>query len=191
MIGGPTRRPADRAVFDRDQSHILAPAESDRHPIRAGTIEWSEPMTALDVLPTAKDLQKKLALAEAEKAAESARRAAAEEAEKKALLDHLSKPSGVSDEVRMQRAAAIIQRAVNNGQTEVFVGKFPNSLCTDRGRAINQAEPGWEKTLTGLPKELYEFWDKHLRPRGYKLRCQIVDFPGGMPGDVGITLSWS
>jgi hypothetical protein len=144
-----------------------------------------------DVLPSATDLQKKLALAEAGKAAESARRAAAEEAEKKALLEQLSKPSGVSDNVRMQRVAAIIQRAVNNGQTEVFVGKFPNHLCTDHGRAINQAEPGWERTLTGLPKELYEFWDKHLRPRGYKMRVQIVDFPGGMPGDVGITLSWS
>jgi hypothetical protein len=149
-------------------------------------------MTTLDdILPTAKALQTKIALAEAEKASESARRAAAEDAEKKALLEQLSKPAGVSDELRMQRVAAIIQRAVNNGQTEVFVGKFPNTLCTDHGRAINQAEPGWEKTLTGLPKELYDFWAKHLRERGYKLRVQIVDFPGGMPGDVGITLSWS
>jgi hypothetical protein len=120
-----------------------------------------------------------IALAEAEKAAESARRAAAEEAEKKALMDQLSKPSGVSDETRMQRVAEIIQRAVNNGHTEVFVGKFPNSLLTDHGRAINQGEAGWEKTPTGLPKELFEFWEKHLRPRGYKLRCQIVDSPGG------------
>ncbi len=143
-----------------------------------------------DVLPTAKDLQKKLALAEVEKAAETARRAAAEEAEKKALLEQLQKPSGISDKERMKRAAAIIQRAVANGQTEVFVGRFPNLLCTDRGRAINQAEPGWEKTLTGLPKELYEFWEKYLRPRGYRVRFQIVDFPGGMPGDVGVTLSW-
>jgi hypothetical protein len=143
-----------------------------------------------DVLPTAKDLQKKLALAEAEKAADTARRLAAEQAEKKALLEHFSKPSGVGDSERMKRAAAIIERAVNNGQTEVFVGRFPNQLCTDHGRAINQAEPGWEKTLTGLPKELYEFWEKHLRPRGYRLKCQIVDFPGGMPGDVGFTLAW-
>jgi hypothetical protein len=147
-------------------------------------------MSALDALPSAKDLQKKLALAEAEKAAESARRTAAEDAEKKALLDHLSKPSGVTDETRMERVAAIIQRAVNNGQTEVFVGKFPNSLCTDHGRAINQAEPGWEKTLTGLPKEMYEFWERRLKPLGYKLKVQIVDWPGGMPGDVGITLKW-
>ena len=91
----------------------------------------------------------------------------------------------------MKRAAAIIQRAANNGLTEVFVFRFPNQLCTDRGRAINQQEAGWESTLTGLPKELYEFWQKHLKPRGYKLRFQIVDFPGGVPGDVGVTLSWS
>jgi hypothetical protein len=190
-VGDPMTRPADRETFDRDQSNILRPGDFDRRPTRADCHITERNMTALDVLPTAKDLQKKLALAEAEKAAESARRAASEEAEKKALLDQLSKPSGVSDEVRMQRVAAIIQRAVNNGQTEVFVGKFPNNLCTDHGRAINQAEPGWEKTLTGLPKELYDFWAKHLRERGYRLRVQIVDFPGGMPGDVGVTLSWS
>ena len=143
-----------------------------------------------DVLPTTKDLQKKLALAEAEKAAESARRAAAEEAEKKKLLEGLSKPSGVSDEEHVKRAAAIIQRALANGQTEVLVLRFPNELCTDRGRAINQAEAGWEKSLTGLPQELYGFWEKHLRPRGYRLKAQILDFPGGIPGDVGVTLCW-
>jgi len=149
-------------------------------------------MTTLDdMLPSAKDLQKKLALAESEKAAEAARREAAEEAEKKAMLDHFAKPSGVSDEERMKRAAIVIQRAAGNGLTEVFVGRFPNQICTDRGRAINQAEPGWEKTLTGLPKELYDFWEKYLRARGYKLKVQIVDFPGGMPGDIGMTLSWS
>ena len=146
--------------------------------------------TVDDLLPTAKDLMKKLALAESEKAAESARRHAAQEAEKKALMDQLLKPSGVSDEERMRRAAAIIQRAVSNGLTETQVARFPNSLCTDRGRAINQAEPGWETTLTGLPKELYEFWAKHLRERGYKLQVQIVDFSGGVPGDFGMSLKW-
>lgn len=142
-------------------------------------------------LPSAEKMMEKLALAEAEKASEAARRHAAAEAEKKALLDKLSAPSGVSDEERMKRAAAIIERAVANGLTEVLLGRFPNSLCTDRGRAINQQEPGWEKTLTGLPKEVYEFWDRHLRPLGYKIRFQIVDFPDGMPGDVGITLKWA
>ena len=146
--------------------------------------------SALDALPTAKDLMKEIARKEAAKATDSMRAATAEEVEKKALIERLSKPSGVSDEERINRAAAIIKRAADNGKTEVEVGRFPNVLCTDHGRAINQQEQGWEKTLTGVPKELYEFWREHLRPRGYKLKLQIVDFPGGMPGDIGISLSW-
>jgi hypothetical protein len=145
----------------------------------------------LAALPSAKDLMKQIALKEAEKASDALRAQTAAEAEKKALLDKLSKPSGVSDDDRLARAAAIIKRAADNGLTEVFVGRFPNQLCTDRGRAINQQEPGWENTLTGLPKELFEFWQKFLKPRGYKLRFQIVDFPGGVPGDIGVSLSWS
>jgi molybdopterin-biosynthesis enzyme MoeA-like protein len=142
-------------------------------------------------LPTAQQVMEKLALAEAEKAAATARKQAELESEKKMLLEKITKPSGVSDDEALRRVAAIIERAVSNGLTEVQVYRFPNDLCTDRGRAINQQEPGWETTLTGLPKEMYEFWERQLRPRGYKLKCQIVDFPGGMPGDVGFTLKWA
>jgi hypothetical protein len=142
-------------------------------------------------LPTAQEMMQKLALAEAQKAESEARKHAAAEAEKKALLDKLTKPSGVSDEEALKRVALIVERAVSNGLTEVQVFRFPNSLCTDHGRAINQQEPGWQETLTGLPKEMYEFWDRQLRPLGYKLKVQIIDFPGGMPGDVGITLKWA
>src|SRR5947209_6245783 len=84
---------------------------------------------------------------------DKARKRAAAEAEKQALLDQLKKPSGVSDEEAVRRAIAIIERAVSNGRTEVQVYRFPNTLCTDKGRAINQQEPGWESTLTGVPKE--------------------------------------
>jgi hypothetical protein len=146
---------------------------------------------ASNMLPTAQELMEKLALAEAEKASEAVRKHAFAEAEKKALLDKLTKPSGVSDEEALKRVAVIVERAVTNGLTEVQVYRFPNTLCTDRGRAINQQEPGWESTLTGLPKEMYEFWDRQLRPLGYKLRVQIIDFSGGVPGDVGITLKWA
>jgi hypothetical protein len=143
-----------------------------------------------ELLPNAKDCMKKIAQVEGEKASEYMRAKSAAEAEKKALMDRLSAPSGVTDEERMKRAASIIKRAVDNGMTEVEVLRFPNQLCTDRGRAINQQEPGWENTLTGLPKELFHFWKQYLQPRGYKLRFQIVDFSGGIPGDVGVTLSW-
>jgi hypothetical protein len=143
-----------------------------------------------DLLPTAKDYMKKIAEVEAEEASKAMRKHAEAEAEKKALLDQLAKPSGVSDEERIKRGIRIIERAVSNGLTEVQIFRFPNNLCTDHGRAINQQEPGWEETLTGLPKELYQTWDKYFRPRGYRLRVQIVDFSGGVPGDVGMTLVW-
>jgi hypothetical protein len=150
----------------------------------------AKPEDPLAALPTAKDVMKQIALREAEKASAAAREMNAADAEKKALMEKFSKASGVSDEDRMARAAAIIKRAANNGMTEVLVVRFPNELCTDRGRAINQQEPGWENTLTGLPKELFEFWQKHMKPRGYRLRFQVIDFPGGVPGDIGVTLSW-
>lgn len=142
-------------------------------------------------LPTAQEVMEKLALAEAEKASQAVRKNAADEAEKKALIDKLSQPSGVSDDEALKRVAAIVDRAVANGMTEVQVYRFPNTLCTDNGRAINQGESGWEATLTGVPKEIYEFWLRQLHPLGYKLKVQIIDFPGGMPGDVGITLKWA
>jgi len=144
-----------------------------------------------ELIPSAVDCNKKMAEAEAAKASEYMRKQAAVEAEKKALLDKLSGPSGVSDEERLKRAAAIISRAVSNGQTEVEVGRFPNSLFTDRGRAINQQEAGWENTLTGLPKELFAFWKQYLQPKGYKIKFQIADWSGGKPGDIGISLNWS
>lgn len=143
-----------------------------------------------ELLPAAADCRKKRAEVEAEKATEYLKKQAAMEAEKKALMEQFQKPSRVSDEERMKRASVIIRRAVDNGLTEVLVGRFPNNLCTDRGRAINQMEPGWETTLTGLPKEIFVFWQQHLRPRGYKIKYQIVDYPDGMPGDVGIILNW-
>jgi hypothetical protein len=144
-----------------------------------------------NLLPSAKQIMEKVALVEAEKASEAVRQKAKADAEKKALIDRLTKPSGVSDEQALKRVATVIQRAVKNGLTEVEVIRFPNVLCTDRGRAINNnLEPGWETTLTGLPKEMYEFWERQLKPRGYKVRYQVVDFRGGVPGDIGITLKW-
>ena len=143
-----------------------------------------------DVLPTALDCKKISAEAEAKKAADYLRAREAAENEKKELMDRLLKPSGVDDQERMKRAGAIIRRAVSNGLVEVEVFRFSNKLCTDGGRAINQQEPGWEDTLTGLPKELFLFWKTHLAPRGYRVKFQIADWPGGMPGDVSMTLAW-
>jgi len=143
-----------------------------------------------DLIPNAKEIQKQAALKDAQKADEYAKRLAAAEAEKRALTDRLSQPSGLSEEEKVKLASTVIQRAVRNGLPEVQVYRFPNSLCTDHGRAINQMEKGWEKTLVGIPKEIYQLWSDYLQPRGYRIRYQIVDFPGGVPGDISITISW-
>ena len=143
------------------------------------------------LVPSANEVRQQIALAEAEEAKKQAQAQAAAEAEKKALIDQLRKAPGTSDEEAIRRGLEIIHRAVKNRLTEVEIIRFPNELCTDKGRAINQQEPGWENTLTGTPKEIYQFWDKYFRPRGYKLRVQIVDFPGGLPGEIAMTVSWS
>jgi hypothetical protein len=143
-----------------------------------------------DLLPTAKEIQKQAAIKEAEKADQLARAAAAAETEKRALIERLGKPSGLSEDEKVRLASTVIQRAVRNGLTEVQVYRFPNLLCTDNGRAINQMEAGWEKTLTGIPKEIFQLWTDYLKSKGYRIRYQIIDFPGGVPGDIGITISW-
>src|SRR6201981_4274976 len=137
-----------------------------------------------ELLPTAKDIQKQAALKEAEKAEEHAKRAAAAEAEKRALIERLSMPSGLSEDEKVKLASTVIQRAVRNGLTEVQVYRFPNSVCTDHGRAINQQEPGWERTLRGIPLEIFQLWSDYLKPRGYRIKYRMIEFPGGMPGEI-------
>jgi hypothetical protein len=142
------------------------------------------------LIPSATQIRKEAALKEAEKAEEYTRLAAAAEAEKRALIERLSRPSGKTEEEKIKLASTVIQRAVRNGLTEVQVYRFPNSLCTDKGRAINQQEPGWENTLTGIPKEIFQLWTDYLKPRGYRISYQIIDFSGGVPGDIAITIAW-
>lgn len=139
---------------------------------------------------TVKELQQKIALAEAAKASAALKAHEAAEHEKRELLERMSRPSGLSDDEIAEKASIIVNRAVENGHTSVQVYRFPHTLCIDNGRAINQAEPGWETTLTGIPKEIYKFWKRQLQPRGYHIRYEIIDYPGGMPGDISVTLSW-
>lgn len=148
------------------------------------------PVNIDELLPTAREIQKRASLQEAGKAEEHAQRLAAVEAEKRALIERLSQPSGLSEDEKVKLASTVIQRAVRNGLSEVQVYRFPHSVCTDNGRAINQQEPGWEKTLRGIPLEIFQLWSDYLKPRGYRIKYQIVDFPGGVPGDISIVLAW-
>jgi hypothetical protein len=68
--------------------------------------------------------------------------------------------------------------------------RFPTALCSDKGRAINNSDKDWPETLTGRPKQAYELWRDQLKAAGYSLSAMIVEWPGGMPGDVGFFLKW-
>lgn len=89
-----------------------------------------------------------------------------------------------------QRLNRAINAAVEQGKNEILVYRFPAEWCVDKGRAINNFEEGWADTLTGFAKRTHEIFLNELKPLGYKSRAQILTFPGGMPGEVGVYLSW-
>jgi hypothetical protein len=90
----------------------------------------------------------------------------------------------------LQPLKSKLRAAAERGQTELMVMRFPNSICTDKGRAINNADPTWPDTLTGRPRQAYELWRDQLRSSGFRLSAMIIDWPGGLPGDVGFFLKW-
>jgi hypothetical protein len=142
----------------------------------------------MSVLPDATALRARIAAREAEKAAAEAQERLAAEAAYRNWVEALRRPELPADaEERLARRIAL---AVDQGKLEFEVLRFPNDLTTDRGRAINQAEPGWETTLLGLPKVAYEYWAAKLRDKGYRLRAEVVTFPDGIPGDCALILSW-
>lgn len=85
----------------------------------------------------------------------------------------------------------LVMNAVANGKFEALVYSFPSDLCTDSGRAINNRLAHWPETLQGKAKELYERYMAVAKPQGFKLKAAIINFPGGMPGDVGFFLNWA
>lgn len=84
----------------------------------------------------------------------------------------------------------LVSEAAARGEHEIMVLRFPSDWCSDGGRAINNLQDEWAESLTGFAKELYDAYDARLRPLGYKIRAQVLDYPGGMPGDVGLFLGW-
>jgi hypothetical protein len=98
-------------------------------------------------------------------------------------------PERTADQL-MQSVMELVSHTAERGQSEVQVYRFPNAVCSDGGRRINNAEPDWPDSLEGRPKLGYEFWRDHLRPLGFGLRAEVLEYPGGMPGDIGFFLTW-
>lgn len=81
--------------------------------------------------------------------------------------------------------------AARQGHDHALVMRFPCEVCADGGRAINNGEAGWPATLIGQPRSLYDYWERELRPAGYHVHARIIDFAGGVPAEVGLTLNWA
>jgi hypothetical protein len=112
---------------------------------------------------------------------------------REALIKRLAEPIDLTPERLKEIVEPLktkIRSAAERGETELMVMRFPNSLCSDKGRAINNADPDWPETLTGRPRQAYELWQNQLRPAGFRLSAQIIEWPGGFPGDVGFFLKW-
>ncbi|WP_436643991.1 hypothetical protein [Microbaculum sp. FT89] len=110
------------------------------------------------------------------------------------LIKTLSQPIELTDERIHEIINSLrlkVRTAVARGDTELLVMRFPSALCSDRGRKINNGLAGWPDTLVGKPRQAYELWRDRLQPAGYRLKAMIVDWPGGMPGDVGFYLDWA
>ena len=111
------------------------------------------------------------------------------EAEEAGALREAFMSRDVHPEVK-QRINAVVARAAERGVNEIMALSFPASYCNDGGRRINNAEPDWPDSLEGFAKAAMQFHEKELRPLGFRVQARILDFPGGMPGTVGIFLRW-
>ncbi|MCE1236943.1 MAG: CBS domain-containing protein [Hyphomicrobiales bacterium] len=86
----------------------------------------------------------------------------------------------------LERAHAAAER----GEKDFLLLRFPSALCSDGGRMINAPDPNWPTTLRGPAADVYEHWRDELKPAGFGLVARILEFPGGYPGDAGLTLTW-
>ena len=81
--------------------------------------------------------------------------------------------------------------AAANGERELLMLRFPCALCSDGGRMIDVAEPGWEATLRGEPAELFTRWRQELQPKGFHISARVDSYDGdGVMAEIGLYLTW-
>jgi CBS domain-containing protein len=82
------------------------------------------------------------------------------------------------------------RHAADSGAPEHQVLRIPRQVCTDGGRMINAGEAGWTSTLRGKAAEVWLRWRRDLQPRGFRLTARTLEYPDGLPGDIGLFLVW-
>lgn len=139
---------------------------------------------------SANDIRRRMAEREARRAAEQTQRLDERKAQEKAIYDEFQKPPDRTKDQILALVTQLVNHAVDEGAAEVQVYEFPSMVCSDHGRAINNFLADWPTTLTGRPQLAYQFWERELKPLGFGLKAQILDYPGGFPGTVGLFLTW-
>lgn len=129
-------------------------------------------------------LEREMEKMEAERKARDAGERKLAEFTRDFLENHVSE-----EEIAMVRR--LVANAVKDGKMEAMVYSFPSALCTDSGRAINNNDPAWPETLQGKAKEFMDRYKRLAKPQGYSLKAMVINFPGGIPGDIGLFLNWS
>lgn len=89
-----------------------------------------------------------------------------------------------------ERVNTAVRRAAEQGHSEIQLFAFPASYCNDGGRRINNNEPDWPESLEGFAKRAYGYYEAELRPLGYRFSAQVLDYPNGMLGEIGMFLKW-
>ena len=138
---------------------------------------------------SAEQLRVQILEKELEKAAQADKAAAAEQEKLAAFTQDFLTSHVSAEETAMVRR--LVFNAVKDGKMEALVYSFPSLLCTDQGRAINSGTHDWPETLQGKAKEFYDRFETLAKPQGYRLKAMIINFPGGVPGDVGFFLNWA
>jgi hypothetical protein len=107
--------------------------------------------------------------------------------------EHELREAFMSADVRsdvMDRVNAAVRNAAQQNRSELLALTFPAEYCVDKGRAINNGEAGWPQTLQGRARKAYDFYEQNLKDLGYKVRAEIMNYPDGNLGEVGIYLRW-
>ena len=139
--------------------------------------------------PSADQLRKALLEEQIKAAADDEKRRAREQQELTKFTESFLKDQVNDEEIAMVRR--LVMNALKNGKFEALVYSFPSDLCTDSGRAINSGDPLWTETLRGKAKQFYERYLKFGKPAGYRLKAMVINFPSGIPGDIGFFLNWA
>ena len=179
---------APEPSLDRD-TEILVPSEK----LEALTKHRKPPAAPAHPKPTDNELSAKSLreLAARHMEEEAARRA---EAHGQVAESHLKQARQLMaarlSEESWQHMLRNARAAAQKGEEEQLLLRFPCELCSDHGRAVNAPDPNWPATLRGIAAEAFMRWKKELQPQGFGLAARVIDFPEGVPGDIGLYLEW-